>query len=65
MKVDRRSERALDCFAHGLAHLTDELGIDEALRLAASAVLSLIEDRELVSDLGTGPGHVTIGFDRN
>lgn len=40
------SEHALSCFAHGLAHVIDELGEDEALAWISRAVVSLYDDRD-------------------
>lgn len=37
--------RALDCWVHGLAHLIDAYGVDEAVRIAGCGVLAVLDHR--------------------
>ena len=43
--IPPRESESMRCFIHGLAHLIDVFGDDEALLIAAWAVISLLEGR--------------------
>lgn len=43
---ERPSAQAVECFAHGVAHLISELGHEQGLAKAGQALLDLVEGPE-------------------
>ena len=49
--ADAVSDKAVDCFIHGLAHLIDELGLDRGLAAAADLLEAAASPENENSDL--------------
>lgn len=63
MNQPRSSEKAMDCFIHGLAHLIDEMGVERGLAIATQVVLGLTEEdsRRLADIVFASPSPVVGG----
>ena len=55
MRSSEDEEKALDCFAHGLAHLAGAHGCERAAQIAAQAVLYLHDHPEPLNGSAVAP----------